>query len=338
MLGLSVGRDRRRESSAPRTRPSSGSRWIWRASQPSEGAAIPRILSTLALIVVLFALVACNGAASQAPTRPDSTSKPNATATATIASPTVGQANVITGRVTTEPGDPIAAAQVRIVGYTGGASLGREIETVESGADGAYRYDVPNGLYEVLGKGTIAFEGQSYMFDLEPADGSCDQQMSDDGIVKDLVLRLTGLKSCRRDPLPDNYLSYNGAAIQLSNGLSDGHSQDAMIEYTLTPIGSLADGSTGQTLTMDRTVAGLRTSAGPIDRTWILFDIPLAKYRVTATILEPGGRQTPLFVSTLTDQTPTTEVDVTFDNRKLFGDTTVGYAVPQLRVHDSTSG
>jgi hypothetical protein len=283
-------------------------------------------------------LAACQPAASRSPARP--TSQPNSTATApgTIGSPIAREANVITGRVTTEPGDPVAKAQVRIVGYIGGATLGRDIETVETGADGTYRYDVPSGQYEVLGTGAIAFNGQTYVFDLEPADGSCDFQMSDDGIVKDLVLRLTGLKSCRRDPLPDNNNSYNGATIQLMDQMTGSHGQDAVVEFTLAPVGPLADGSSGQTLTMSRTVAGLHTGFGPIDGTSVLYDIPLASYRVTATIAESGGQPVALFVSTLTDPTPTAETDVTFDARKLLGDPTVGYMIPQLRVHDSKSG
>jgi hypothetical protein len=238
---------------------------------------------------------------------------------------------VILGRVTKEQGAPIAGAQLRIVGYTGGASLGREIETVVSGADGSYRYKVPVGLYEVLGQATIPFDGQSYLFDLEPADGECGQQMSASGIVKDFLLKLTGLVPCRNDSLPDNYTSYHGAAIQLFNRLAGSPSGETVVEYTLQATGSLADGSPGKTLTMKRTIAALRTSAGPIDSTWILYDIPLAKYRVSAALIAPGGGRTSLLVSTAAATTPASSAAVSFDARKTLG----GYTVPQVSIHDA---
>ena len=290
-----------------------------------------RVPAALALAVTVVLLAACEQGAGPRQASPGASRGPATTPGATSARQGgAAEPNVISGRVTNEVGDPIAGTRVRIVGYTGGASLGREIETVMSGADGGYRYTVPRGLYEVLGQATIEFDGQSYVFDLEPADGRCDQQMSDDGIVKDLVLRLTGLKPCRRDALPDNYLSYNGAAIQLFGRMTGNHSPDAVVEYTLEPIGPLADGSSGRTLTMKRTIPDLSTSAGPIDSTWILYDIPLAKYRVTAALLEQDGRRVELFVSTLTVPAPTTSVDISFDARKVLG----GYTVPQVSTYD----
>ena len=290
-----------------------------------------RVLATLALAVVVVLVASCEQGAGPRQAGPGASRAPAATPGATSASQgSAAEPNVISGRVTNELGDPISGAQVRIVGYTGGASLGREIETVVSGADGQYRYAVPRGLYEVLGQATIEFDGQSYVFDLEPADGRCEQQMSDGGIVKDLVLRLTGLKPCRRDALPDNYLSYNGAAIQLLGRITGSHSSDAVVEYTLEPIGTLADGSSGRTLTMKRTIPDLSTSAGPIDSTWILYDIPLAKYRVTAALLEQDGRRVELFVSTLEVPTPGVSADISFDARKTLG----GYTVPQVTTWD----
>jgi hypothetical protein len=247
---------------------------------------------------------------------------------------TVAEPNVIAGRVTTEDGRPISTASLRIVGYTGGASLGQHIETVTTGADGTYRYEVPNGLYEVLGQATVDFEGQTYLFDLDPADGSCDQQLSDDGIVKDFVLRLTGLIMCFDGVDPDNYLFYHGATIQLSSGLASAAPHD-IVEYTLAPLGPLADGSSGTTLTMQRTVAAHSTSFGPLDQTWVLYDIPLAQYDVSAALLA-GGQRIPLLVSTDAAPTPEASVEVSFDPKVVVGTLSSGYSalIPALDIHD----
>jgi hypothetical protein len=297
-----------------------------------------RRASSVLIPLALAALVtACGSVASPSPTSrvtpgPDGGESPATTDQPVQPTPassgTEAEPNVIAGRVMTEAGQPIPGARLRIVGYTGGANLGQEIETVESGSDGAYRYEVPRGLYEVLGQATVDFDGQAYTFDLDPADGSCEQQMSDSGIVKDFMLRLTGLKMCRIDDLADNYTSYHGAAIQLFNGFTSSPASDAVIEYTLEPTGPLADGSTGETLTMERTVAALDTSAGPIEDTWILHDIPLATYRASAVLVE-GGARTPLLVSGDTGSMAA-DVEIRFNAREFLG----GYTVPQLSVHD----
>jgi hypothetical protein len=246
---------------------------------------------------------------------------------------TPAEANVITGRVTTDLGQPIEGAQIRIVGYTGGANLGREIETVETDASGTYRSEVPSGLYEALGKAALVFDDEVYVFDLEPVDGVCDQQLSEDGIVEGFVLRLTGISPCNIAADPDTYTSYHGAAIQLFDRTS-GHSSDAVIEYTLEPTGPLADGGTGETLTMERTIADLQTSAGPIDSTWLLYDIPLARYRVSAALVETDGTRVSLLVSTDTATEPAAEVEVASGARLVLGTPDVGYLVPQVLIHD----
>jgi hypothetical protein len=224
----------------------------------------------------------------------------------------------------------VAGAQLRIVGYTGGTTLGRDIETVESDADGIYRYEAADGLYEVLGQAAVDFDGQTYTFDLHPLAGSCEQQMSDVGIVEDFELRLTGLRACTNDSPPDDYTSYHGAAIQLFDRTT-GAPSDALVEITLAPVTSLADGSAGAPLTFTRTMEAFDTSAGPIEDTWILHDIPLARYAASATLVTPDGSRTPLAVSSGFGDV-STEVEIRFDARTFLG----GYTVPDLTIHDES--
>ncbi|HET9851725.1 MAG TPA: carboxypeptidase-like regulatory domain-containing protein [Candidatus Limnocylindrales bacterium] len=271
---------------------------------------------------------------------PGSTS-PNAPATQGTTQRTSGpqpvpaEANIISGRVTTETGAPVAGARLRVVGYTGGASLGQEIETVTSGADGTYRYEVPRGLYEVLGEGPLDFDGQTYLFNLDPADGSCDQQMSDAGIVKDFVLRLQGLMMCLDGVDPDNQGYYHGAALQVFNGLTSAASND-VVEYAFEPIGPLADGSTGQPLTFQRTVAAHSNFFGPIDGTSYLYDIPLGRYQVSAALLAPDGSRQSLLVSSVQAPSPAQAVEVSFDPRLIVGTLSVGFSsvMPNLTVYE----
>lgn len=282
--------------------------------------------------------VACQPTPTTSPVRPGATNaNPGATTSnpgPTAAGPvTPGEANVISGFVSTAMGRPIAEAVLEILGYVGGAGLGEVFGTVESGADGVYRTDVPAGYYEVFGQAGVEFDGQAYLFDLEATNGSCGVVMSEEGIVRDFVLPLTGFKGCRPGLKTDYYTSYHGAAIQLFDGTS-GHGADAVIVYTLEPIGSLADGSTGERLDIARTVGALQTSAGPIDSTYILHDIPLARYRVSAAMWEGDGTEVLLLVSSDTATTPASEVEISFDAKAYFDTPTIGYSVPQLYIHD----
>jgi hypothetical protein len=304
---------------------------------PFRSRSRPSLPSRLATLVVGAAIVAAcqpdggNGGESSRPIPPATQAVPGGT---NGPAPVRPEANVISGRVTTEVGTPVAGASLRIVGYTGGANLGQEIETVSSAADGTYRYQVPSGLYEVLGEGPLDFEGQTYLFLLDPADGSCEQEMSEAGIVKDFVLRLSGLMTCLDGVDPENYLFYHGAAVQLFSRLASAAPHD-IVEYRLEPVGSLGDGSAGQVLTMQRTVTAHSSSFGPLDGTSYLYDIPLGRYLLSATLLAPAG-PVPLLVSTATDPTPAQSVEVSFDPRVIVGTLSVGFSsiLPSITVQE----
>ncbi len=271
-----------------------------------------------------------NGNATTGPNPPATHSVPAATGGG--AAPLDPEANVITGRVMTKDGRPIPTGSLRIVGYTGGASLGQEIETVTTGGDGTYRYEVPRGLYEVLGQATVDFGGQTYLFNLDPADGSCEQQMSDSGIVKDFVLSLTGPMMCLDGFNPENYLAYHGATVQLFNQTTAAPHE--VVEYLFQPTSDLADGSPAQPLTMQRTIAAHTTSAGPLDDTWVLHDIPLAQYVVSAALIAPDGSRQPLLLSTDAQPTPSQSVELSFAPRIIVGTLSVGFVIPNLTVHE----
>lgn len=201
--------------------------------------------------------------------------------------------NVIKGVVRDEQGDPVPGARIRIAGYTGnpnGLSAADFIKTVQTDARGAYRLSVPAGLYGLSGEADIAFDGKTYKaLYLHPADGNCKQQMSGGGIVKDYVLRLTGLTRCITNSDPNNAGSYSGASIDLLHPSPKSLPGDAQVTLTLTPTGPLADGRTGKPLTLTRTVAAIGNFFGPLETTNTLHDIPLGRYRLTGSAALPDG-------------------------------------------------
>jgi hypothetical protein len=290
-------------------------------------------LSHLAAVGTLLAVAAIAGCNPQ-PTAP--TPRPvtpgSSSGTVVPPGPVAGDPGFISGRVVTEAGMPVGGASIRIVGYTGGDALGQNIETVVTQSDGTYRVAVESGLYEVLGEARLAFDGQTYVFNLDPADASCEQQFSDDGIVKDFVLRLTGLEMCFDGVDPENYLFYHGAPVQLSGGLA-GAPADAVVRFTLEPTTRLADGRPGETIEQLRTVTALSTSFGPIEETWMLHDVPLARYSVSATLLTSDGAETPLLVATDTASTPAATSELVFKARNVLGEPTAGYQIPWLSLY-----
>jgi hypothetical protein len=203
--------------------------------------------------------------------------------------------NVIKGVVRDEQGDPVPNARIRISGYTGnpnGLSAADFIRTVQTNGQGAYRISVPAGLYGISGEADLAFDGKTYKaLYLHPADANCKQQMSQGGIVKDFVLRLSGFMQCLTNPDPNNAGNYSGASIALVHESPKSLPGDAKLTLTLTPNGPLADGRAGKPLTFTRTVAALGTSFGPLETTNVLHDIPLGRYRLTGTAtLADGSR------------------------------------------------
>ena len=241
----------------------------------------------------------------QPPTPPDPHTPPEPAltpATAPKPAPTPVQtagaeANVIKGVVRDEQGDPVPNARIRIVGYTGNPTglvgADHDDNVITDGA-GAYRVQVPSGLYEISGEATVPFDGKSFVFYLHPADNNCDQQMSAPGIVRDFVLRLTGFKKCSGDDVdPNNDFSYSGGAIVLLYAQPRSLPDATQLTLVFTPSGQLADGSAGRPVTFTRTAAALQNTApGPLEGTQALPDIPLGRYQLSGyATLADGTRQ-----------------------------------------------
>ena len=234
-----------------------------------HAALVTRSRSFVAVASISFATVINLDAAHAAPRR---------------VSPTP---NVVEGTVKTVDGRPVPGATIRIAGAIG-AARGTAISATTD-ANGRYRVRVPLGHYNVDGFADIEYEGQKYKeLWLDRGDAPCERVMSDKGIVRNFILRLSGPKRCTNGLSPNNPDAYNGAYI---TAMTSSFPDDAVITFTLTPLGPLADGSRGRPLSITRTGAALKTGGGPIRETSFLHDIPLGRYRVAAEVRYANGKR-----------------------------------------------
>ncbi|HKY99336.1 MAG TPA: carboxypeptidase-like regulatory domain-containing protein [Gemmatimonadaceae bacterium] len=195
--------------------------------------------------------------------------------------------NVVQGTVSTIDGRPVAGATIRIAGATG-AARGTSI-TAKTDANGRYRVNVPLGHYNVDGFAELQYNGQTYKeLWLDRGDAPCERVMSDKGIVRNFVLRLSGTKRCTNGTDLRNPDAYYGAYI---TAMSSAFPDDAVITFTLTPTGPLADGTKGRTVVIKRSGAALKKGGGPIGETAFLHDIPLGRYKIAATVRYADGSQ-----------------------------------------------
>lgn len=224
--------------------------------------------------------------------------------------------NVVEGTVTLADGRPLRGATIRVAGATG-AARGTTRKATTDG-NGRYRVTVPLGHYNIDGFANIAYDGETYQeLWLDRVSGGCGRVMSDRGIVRDFVLRLSGPKRCINGPNPNNPNSYNGAYI---TAMTSAFPADAVITFTLRPVGPLADGSRGQVLTMRRTGAALQKGGGPIDETSFLYDIPLGRYRVSAEARYADGSRRGITLKLLDGSGASgADVEVAFAANKLGG-------------------
>lgn len=297
-----------------------------------------------AFTVLALALAACDPAVSPTPIRPGSTPAATASSGATTApqppsaapgsTAAAGPAEpgVIKGLVTDAQGDPLSGAVLRVFGYTGDV-VRQHDEDIVTGADGTYRTEVPDGLYDVRGQARLQWQGQEYLLDLTPVDGACDEAESSFGIVENFVLQLSGLKACGDVIDPNNDGSYIGGSVGLLSALGTTYPADAEVRFTLTPDGPLADGSTGETLAMTRTVGGLTTTMGPLDEIGTLYDIPLGRYTMTADVVTANGATEPLNLFSQTTTVPTRSLTLTFPAAQFFP-----YGIQEETVTVTTEG
>lgn len=213
---------------------------------------------------------------------------------------------MVSGTVRTVDGRPLAGATIRISGATGAGS-GSTVRT-QSDRNGNYRLRVRPGHYNVDAYYDLTFDGQTYReLPLTSTNRGCERQLSQNGIVRHFVLRLTGPLRCAFNFDANEPASYAGGMVLVTGG---NFPPATRVRFTFTPIGPLADGSKGQVLTFERSGAMLAVSGGRLGQTAWLHDIPLGRYRVSAVATLPGGATQTLMLRT--DGAADTSVEIGF--------------------------
>lgn len=172
--------------------------------------------------------------------------------TASTPAPAKAQPNVITGRVTMADGKVITTKGAKLsVSVSGVSAAGEKVgfnPAVKD--DGTFKQKVPDGSYRVqYGKITVPYNGESFMFDLEPqGDDYASDRDPADGIVQNFVWRVTGPRLMYKDSKLDvgNHTHWNGMNVGIR---AEGYRNDigkppvlppdgTKLTLTLTPAGN----------------------------------------------------------------------------------------------------
>ncbi len=198
----------------------------------------------------------------------------------------------IIGRVTNTAGKPLAGAEISLYGTTmAGANTSFSLET---GADGRFSQRVPEGIYGASAYYKTRYNGKNYRFTLMPKDGTTAKKHdSAPGVIKDFVWKISGLKPGEKAGEEGTHTEgnkYYGGYVYLTSkeegfGGKVYFPAGSKLTITMTPRGSLIDGSTGKAKTFQRAFAkDITSSLG-----WHLTDIPVGLYRLQANLILPDG-------------------------------------------------
>lgn len=205
----------------------------------------------------------------------------------------------ISGRAITQDGRPVPNFEVFYVGTSaGGVVSGRGV-----GRNGVYSIAVPpNAVVGVHARAIADLNGQKYALEMEATNGKtrADAEPTSRGIVRDFVWKLSGLQQGQTaqsaaEVSPNYPYAYYGGVIKLDADTQTTGRNDSSLRYafpaestiaiTLTPQGSLVDGSKGQTITQTVKLG----DAGRYN--FYLRSIPVGVYSATAVLTTPNGEK-----------------------------------------------
>ena len=173
------------------------------------------------------------------------------------------------GWVRDAAGQPLGGAIV----YMDGAYDQNHQQTVKD--DGTYRIRLTAGAYKPMAWIHKKWEGQTFKIDLEPS--STDTLNDTDGAVVNFTWRVSGEK-----PAPE--MGSYGGFIYVNVGTDHTFIEDQdNITYTLTPVGTIIDGSTIEPI--------VRRGGAPRTQEWgKLLDVPVGRYVITGIYAPPGKK------------------------------------------------
>ncbi|MEZ0608006.1 carboxypeptidase-like regulatory domain-containing protein [Fibrella sp. WM1] len=180
-----------------------------------------------------------------------------------------GKAGYLVGKVT----DPQGKALPRATVYTDNTVFRGRGAEVKTGNDGTYQIQLVQDLGQWVAKGYILkqYNDRTYKINLDPENP--DSFTDSEKPVRNFQWKLTG-------HIPDQSLDlYYGGTLEMSRDPNMDLYDNENVEFTLTPVGPLIDGSTGKTLTLR---AKRRYDT-------FLKDIPMGRYKITA-VYKPTGQ------------------------------------------------
>lgn len=182
----------------------------------------------------------------------------------------VAEKGYATGKVVDTKGKPLANVEVTIENVLPGASnsfIGK------TDANGLYKIKVsPVGQYHASAYHTVNFNGITYELPMHPDN---DEVFSNEGAVRNFEWKLSGKMYSG---------GHYGSNITLNEDIYLELEDNYNIEYTLTPVGKLIDGSDGATLTLH---SGLPNT----ENYQKLLDIPIGRYTISAAYVKSGTRR-----------------------------------------------
>jgi hypothetical protein len=165
------------------------------------------------------------------------------------------------GKVTNADGSPLKGVEI-VVDNTmiyNSYALGRSDE------NGNYKIQLPKvGTFMASARIKKEYNGEVYELDLDP---DVYEEFSIDGAVRNFTWKMTG----RRPEGEGHY----GATIEINKSVTSLVYDSENIEFTLTPVGNLIDGSKGKTLKLKH--------GAPFSKDYgRIVDVPLGRYKMTA--------------------------------------------------------
>jgi hypothetical protein len=175
-----------------------------------------------------------------------------------------------TGKITKSDGSPWAGVKV-IVENT---LFYNTYVAAVSDEKGMYRVKMPSsGTYHATADVEMPYNGQKYTIRLHPDN---DDPFGTNGAVRNFTFKLTGA-------YPDGLGHYGGTVMVDKDVMSELYDSEN-VELTLTPVGKLIDGSSGQTLK-------LKPGQPRTDNYGKLVDVPIGRYNVSAVYISGSTRK-----------------------------------------------
>jgi hypothetical protein len=211
--------------------------------------------------------------------------------------PPQAKPGVIAGVVSDERGNVIKDARIRVFVSGISGSFGQRNEfNYDVGEDGAYSFEMPDGVYKIWAEVEKEYNGRQYRLQLYPEDKRDWNagHSTKNGVVKNFVWKVSGLKPGGDRKMPSAY--YGGTiTFQDKNHYDDekkllGKYPKANVVLTFTPRGPLVDGSTVKPFDREFPVKAFQQYSGQI------LDVPIGEYSVSARVVTPEKNQVPLKV------------------------------------------